>query len=35
LEKVNRPVATNPDAGLRALALARGWPVLDLFAKEK
>ena len=32
LEKVNRPVATNPDPRLRALALARGWPVLDLFA---
>lgn len=31
LEKVKRPVATNPDARLRALALARGWPVLDLF----
>lgn len=34
LEKVNRPVATNPDPRLRALAQARGWPVLDLFAQE-
>lgn len=31
LERVNHPVATNPDDRLRALAEARGWPVLDLF----
>lgn len=31
LEQVNRPVATNPDDRLRALAQARGWQVLDLF----
>ncbi|MBS0468927.1 MAG: HAD family hydrolase [Proteobacteria bacterium] len=35
LEKVNRPVATNPDARLRALAEQRGWPILELFAAEK
>ena len=32
LEKVNRPVATNPDARLRTLAQARGWESLDLFS---
>ena len=31
LEKVNRPVAANPDEGLRALATERGWRILDLF----
>ena len=31
LEKVNHPVATNPDPRLRALAQERGWRVLDLF----
>jgi HAD superfamily hydrolase (TIGR01490 family) len=31
LEHVNEPVATNPDANLRALATERGWKVLDLF----
>lgn len=31
LERVNHPVATNPDARLRALAAERGWAVLDLF----
>lgn len=31
MEQVNQPVATNPDARLRAIALQRGWPVLDLF----
>jgi len=31
LEKVNHPVACNPDLRLRALAMERGWPVLDLF----
>lgn len=32
LEKVNAPVATNPDARLRAVATERGWRILDLFA---
>lgn len=31
LEKVSCPVATNPDERLRALAIARGWRILDLF----
>ncbi|KAB2897760.1 MAG: HAD family hydrolase [Burkholderiaceae bacterium] len=31
LETVNHPVATNPDARLRALAQQRGWRILDLF----
>jgi len=31
LERVDRPVATNPDARLRALAAKRGWRTLDLF----
>ena len=31
LEKATHPVATNPDARLRALATARGWRILDLF----
>ncbi|MFD0666649.1 HAD family hydrolase [Ramlibacter sp. MAHUQ-53] len=31
LEKVSHPVATNPDARLRAIASERGWPILDLF----
>ena len=33
LEKVDHPVATNPDDRLRPLAAERGWPVLDLFEK--
>ncbi|MDD0811946.1 HAD-IB family hydrolase [Curvibacter sp. RS43] len=33
LEKVNHPVATNPDERLRALAQRRAWPILDLFTK--
>lgn len=33
LEKVNHPVATNPDERLRALAQSRAWPILDLFTK--
>lgn len=33
LEKVDHPVATNPDERLRAVALERGWRVLDLFEK--
>ncbi|APW43375.1 HAD family hydrolase [Rhodoferax saidenbachensis] len=32
LERANTPVATNPDATLRALAQERGWRILDLFA---
>jgi HAD superfamily hydrolase (TIGR01490 family) len=31
LEKVNTPIATNPDDGLRALATQRGWRILDLW----
>lgn len=32
LEKVDHPVATNPDPRLRALAQERGWRILELFA---
>ncbi|MFV0679203.1 HAD family hydrolase [Ottowia sp.] len=31
LEKAQHPVATNPDERLRATAVQRGWPVLELF----
>lgn len=31
LEKVRVPVATNPDERLRAVAVERGWRILDLF----
>lgn len=31
LEKVNHPVATNPEPRLRDLAQTRGWRILDLF----
>jgi len=31
LEHVSHPVATNPGPALREVALARGWPILDLF----
>jgi HAD superfamily hydrolase (TIGR01490 family) len=31
MERVHEPVATNPDAALRAVALARGWRILELF----
>ena len=31
LEKVHTPVATNPDDTLRAIALERGWRILELF----
>ncbi|MEO6291610.1 MAG: HAD-IB family hydrolase [Burkholderiaceae bacterium] len=31
LEKVKVPVATNPDARLRAVATERGWRILELF----
>ncbi len=34
LERVQEPVATNPDPALRALAIQRGWRVLDLFEKR-
>lgn len=32
LERVSHPVATNPSASLAAIASARGWPQLHLFA---
>jgi len=31
LEKVQEPVATNPDARLQAIAIERGWRILNLF----
>jgi HAD superfamily hydrolase (TIGR01490 family) len=31
LEKVTHPVATNPDERLRAIAIERGWRILELF----
>ncbi len=31
LEKVNEPVATNPDPRLHAIAVERGWRILNLF----
>lgn len=34
LEKVNTPIATNPDARLRALAHERGWQILELFGSK-
>ena len=34
LEKVNTPVATNPDERLRALATERGWRILDLLEPQ-
>ena len=34
LEQVDHPVATNPDARLRTLALERDWRILDLFERE-
>lgn len=30
LERVERPVAVDPDAQLRAIAQSRGWPILSL-----
>jgi HAD superfamily hydrolase (TIGR01490 family) len=33
LERVDHPVATNPDDRLRALAQERGWRILDLFPR--
>lgn len=35
LEKVQHPVATNPDDTLRAVATRRGWPILELFKEEQ
>lgn len=32
LEKVQMPIATNPDERLRKLAMERSWRILDLFA---
>lgn len=32
LEHISHPVATNPGPALRDIALARGWPVLNLFS---
>ncbi len=31
MENVSHPVATNPDERLRAIAVQRGWRILDLF----
>lgn len=31
MERVTHPVATNPDDRLRAIALERGWRILELF----
>ena len=31
LEKVDVPIATNPDARLRVVAVERGWQILELF----
>jgi HAD superfamily hydrolase (TIGR01490 family) len=33
LEAVDHPVATNPDARLRAVAAKRGWRILELFER--
>ena len=32
LDKVQRPVATNPGPALRRIAVQRGWPILELFS---
>jgi len=34
LERVDHPVATNPDLRLRTIALERGWRILDLFERQ-
>jgi HAD superfamily phosphoserine phosphatase-like hydrolase len=34
LGRVQRPVATNPDARLREHARQMGWPILELFERE-
>jgi phosphoserine phosphatase len=31
LDKVQTPIATNPDARLRQLAIDRNWQILELF----
>jgi phosphoserine phosphatase len=31
MAQVTHPVATNPDDRLRAIAMERGWRILDLF----
>jgi phosphoserine phosphatase len=31
LDQVHEPVATNPDARLQAIAIERGWRILNLF----
>ena len=33
MDNADKPVATNPDDRLRAIAQERGWPVLDLFSE--
>jgi HAD superfamily hydrolase (TIGR01490 family) len=35
LQKVQHPVAANPDDALRAAAIERGWPVLELFKENQ
>jgi len=35
LEKARYPVATNPDDTLRAVAVDRGWPILELFKRAQ
>jgi HAD superfamily hydrolase (TIGR01490 family) len=34
LQRVDHPVATNPDERLRAIAAQRGWRILDLFSPQ-
>jgi phosphoserine phosphatase len=34
LENVDHPVATNPSEQLKAIALQRGWRILDLFKSD-
>ncbi len=33
MSSVNHPVATNPDERLKALAIDKAWPILDLFGQ--
>lgn len=33
MRSVRHPVATNPDERLKALAMEKSWPILDLFGK--
>jgi HAD superfamily hydrolase (TIGR01490 family) len=35
LDRVNHPVATNPDDRLRAIALERSWRILELFPNHE